>query len=207
MQAQLSASQKKCADSEAHCRQLQIEIERDEREQDCVRSRIEAQPMQLKELQAVRQDVRMATKVRLNKAALLEDAKKQLEAAREEYVEVVSDLERMFLKCNGQLARAKLHPACAEAANGVDYEVKVTSNVDSYLTLSVDLKVCPVPTSATPHTTPHQVNTTLHAAADGSTAHNTAAAARFARSMQEARKPHSFPTAAPEACTGYLENR
>lgn len=144
MQAQLSASQKKCADSEAHCRQLQIEIERDEREQDCVRSRIEAQPMQLKELQAVRQDVRMATKVQLNKAALLQDAKKQLEAAREEYVEAVSDLERVLLRCNGLLARAKLHPACAEAAHGVDYEVKLTSSIDSCVTLSVGLTVCPL---------------------------------------------------------------
>lgn len=142
VQAQLSASQKECAESEARCRQLQIEIERDEREQDCVRSRIDAQPMQLKELESVRQDIRMATKARLNKANLLKDAKEQLEIGREEYVEVVGDLERLLLKFNGLLARTKLIPACAEAANGLDYEVKLTSSIDTHVTLSVDLKVC-----------------------------------------------------------------
>lgn len=144
VQAQVFAKQKETADGESRCRQLQLEVERDEREQDRVRMRIAEQPMQLKEVQAVRQDVRMVIKVRQNKAALAEDAELQAEAAREEYVEAVSDLERRLLSVNDRLARAKLHPACAEAANGVDYEVKLTSQIDTNVTLSVGMKVrCP----------------------------------------------------------------
>eukprot|EP00892_Ulva_mutabilis_P000232 jgi/Ulvmu1/10209/UM060_0009.1 len=141
LQASLSAKQKETADSEARCRQLQLEVERDEREQDRVRMRIAEQPMQLKEVEAVRQDVRMVVKARVNKAALAKDAEQQAQAAREEYVEAVSDLERRLLTVNGLLGRAKLHPACADAANGVDYEVKLTSHIDTNVTLSVGMKV------------------------------------------------------------------
>lgn len=143
VQAQVSAKQKETADNEARCQQLQLDVERDEREQDRVKMRIAAQPMQLKEVQAMRQDVRMVIKVRQNKAALAEDAEQQSEAAREEYVEAVSELERNLLNVNGLLARAKLHPACAEAANGVDYEVKLTSQMDTDVTLSVGMPVLP----------------------------------------------------------------
>lgn len=142
MQEHLSASKKKYADSEARCRQVQMEIEQDEREQDYVKSQIEAQPIKVKELQGLRKDVKMASRVQCNKLVLLEEAKQALEDARLEHVDAIGRLEHMLLKYNRLLAKAQMHPTYHSAADDHDYEAKLMSGIDSSAKLSVDMKVC-----------------------------------------------------------------